>query len=112
MLYINLAGIKASNVEVVNSGTVAYFPARKDVDEVDGQKLKINWGNLKNAAVPAADTNVIFDVAFNILHDHAGGDCDSCLGLSIGGVDITLPSFTVSLTPVSSKTQTNKLSMA
>ena len=98
---MNLADIKASNVEVVNSGTVAYFPARKDVDEVDGLKLKVNYGNLKNAAVPAAATNVVFHVTFNILHNHAGGPCDACLALSIGGVNIDLPSFSVSPPAVS-----------
>ena len=82
--------IKAANVEIVDTGTVAYFPPRSTVDEVDGNKLKINFGNVKNAAPDA--TNVTVDVTFN-LKSFEGALTADTLKVKIGGVDVTLPVF-------------------
>ena len=82
--------IKAANVEIVDTGTVAYFPPRSTVDEVDGTKLKINFGNVKNAAPEA--TNVTVDVTFN-LKSFEGALTADTLKVKIGGVDVTLPLF-------------------
>ena len=82
--------IKAANVEIVDTGTVAYFPPRSTVDEVDGTKLKINFGNVKNAAPEA--TNVTVDVTFNLISFEGALTADT-LKVKIGGVDVTLPLF-------------------
>ena len=82
--------IKAANVEIIDTGTVAYFPPRSTVDEVDGTKLKINFGNVKNAAPEA--TNVTVDVTFNLISFEGALTADT-LKVKIGGVDVTLPLF-------------------
>ena len=82
--------IKAANVEIIDTGTVAYFPPRSTVDEVDGTKLKINFGNVKNAAPEA--TNVTLDVTFNLISFEGALTADT-LKVTIGGVDVTLPLF-------------------
>ena len=85
-----IVDIKAANVEIVDTGTVAYFPPRSTVDEVDGTKLKINFGNVKNAAPDA--TNVTVDVTFNLISFEGTLAADT-LKATIGGVDVTLPLF-------------------
>ena len=87
----------AANVEVVDTGTVAYFPPRHMVDEIDGEKLKVNFGNVKNAA-KTLDTNVTLDVTFN-LKSFVGTLADGDLKAKVGGKDATLPGFT-SVEPV------------
>ena len=77
-------------MEIVDTGTVAYFPPRSTVDEVDGTKLKINFGNVKNAAPDA--TNVTVDVTFNLISFEGALTADT-LKVKIGGVDVTLPLF-------------------
>ena len=77
-------------MEIVDTGTVAYFPPRSTVDEVDGTKLKINFGNVKNAAPEA--TNVTLDVTFNLISFEGALTADT-LKVTIGGVDVTLPLF-------------------
>ena len=76
---------------MVNTGTVAYFPPRRNVDEVDGDKLKVNFGKIKNAA--ADPTSVTFDITFNIV-SHEGTVASADITAKIGGQDVTLPEFT------------------
>ena len=100
LTYVNIANPPA-NVEIVNTGTVAYFPPRHTIDKVDGDKLFVNFGNVKNAAKSDA-TNVTLDLTFNLVSfaaTMASGD----LKAKIGGQDATLPGFT-SVEPVSVKT--------
>ena len=80
-----------ANVEIVNTGTVAYFPPRHTVDEVNGNVLKVNFGNVKNAA-KTDDTNVTLDVTFNIKAAVTIADGD--LKAKVGTKDATLPGFT------------------
>ena len=94
----NISDIAAANIEVIDFGTIAYFPQRHTVDEVDGDTLKINYGNIKNAA--AATTKVTFDITFNILQNMAPGDCAACISAKIGNLELTLPTFTISAAPV------------
>ena len=87
---IFILDIKAANVEIVDTGTVAYFPPRSTVDEVDGAKLKINFGNVKNAAPDA--TNVTVDITYNLI-SFVGGLPEDTLKVTIGGIDVPLQSF-------------------
>ena len=87
----------AANVEIIDTGKVAYFRPRSTVDEVDGAKLKINFGNVKNA--DDAATTVTVDLTFNLV-DFVGDIAAGDLKAKIGGIDATLPGFT-SAEPVS-----------
>ena len=86
------------------------------MDEVDGLKLKIKYGNLKNAAVgapPAAHaTDVTFDITYNILNGRAAGECDACISAKIGGQDLTLPKFDVTENVSNTNIRTEWLNLA
>jgi hypothetical protein len=84
-------------VEIDDTGTVAYFPSRKTVAEEDNGIYKFNFGKVKNAAADA--TTVTLHVTFNLV-SLVGPATEGMLKVKIGGVDATLPGFSV-VAPVS-----------
>ena len=60
--------LEAADVVVHNSGAVAWFPLRKDVDETNGKELSVKFGDLKNADADADTTGLATDSVLFCFH--------------------------------------------